>query len=361
MSRIKRSGLILLCLCLLPAAALSESVNLLSSELIQAETANYQTSLLEKGTYRQIYSVAAAEYYPHTYHLRFETDGAKFNEYLVKRGDEVRKGDALASFTLETDEVALTSQRMALKQAQDALEDQILEREEALEALQEALVNAQSQYERQLLTLRIARAELATEQYVYQQERAIRALEDSIAEMEEKKAGNVLVAPVDGVVQDTAYMRAGDRISSSQVMVTLYRTDDMLLRIENPNGYFRYGMDVTVEMGAANEREEFSGRVVGADTLVPSAQKRGYAYVRLDALDGDTKLRKPNVYGTSSYLEGVDLLPRRAVGLEGGKYYVTLLNNGVTGKRYVNCIINNNAQQAWIVQGLEPGDEIVVD
>lgn len=360
MSRTK-ALLLLLCLCLSAQPALAESESLISSEMIRAETANYDTYSVERGVYEKIGSSSTTEYYPHIYNLRYEVSGAKFGEYLVKRGDEVKAGDPLAVFTLDHDEVGLAAKRQSLLRAQEQLAAQTLSRQKAIEDMREDMAELQDPLELELAQLRILRAEIALEQYIYQQELNIAGIQESIDEIEEELSNNLLLAPTDGVIDNLVYKRVGDRVSTSEVLVTLYRTDDMLLRIDNTNGYFRYGMQVNVEVGSNNNRTVLTGQVVAADNLVPENIRINYAFIRLDPYDPEIRLIRPSAKGQTYYLENVLLVPRRSVTLEQGKYYVSKLSDdGTVQKRFVSFIMSNNTH-AWVLQGLEAGETIIID
>ena len=357
----KRAICFVCAMALAGGSALAESESLISSDLIQAETANYETAQVRRGTYERSYSSGASEYYPYTYQLRYEGNGAKFGEYTVSRGDMVKAGDVLATFTLEEDEVALSSLQLSLVRAQEDFAAGLEEQDNGIAALSEQYAAATSQYERELLSLQIARAEIALEQYTYQQERQIASLQEDIADLEAARENHVLLAPYDGEISAITYKREGDMVSSNEVLITLSRMDGMLLRVDNSSGYFRYGMQVIVEVGPAKERVQLTGQVVGADTLLPESRRLGYAFIALDPYDAEEiRFINPTAHAPTYYLENVLLLPRRAATLESGQYYVTKLTDGMVQKRFVNLIMNNNTD-AWILQGVSEGETVILD
>ena len=130
----KRAICFVCAMALAGGSALAESESLISSDLIQAETANYETAQVRMGTYERSYSSGASEYYPYTYQLRYEGNGAKFGEYTVSRGDMVKAGDVLATFTLEEDEVALSSLQLSLVRAQEDFAAGLEEQENGIAA-----------------------------------------------------------------------------------------------------------------------------------------------------------------------------------------------------------------------------------
>lgn len=344
-------------LFILPMAS-AENVNLISEDMIQTNKVNYDLYTAELGTYEQVYSNTGHEYFPHTYGVRPEVGGAKFVEYTVEKGQEVKKGDVLAIFSLETDAVRMTELQLQLEQAQAELEREMKLRAEEIEEMQEELRGIEDRFDYEIHALRIERAELELDQYVYQQTLKVSKTEEEIAELEALQEGAKLIAPVDGTVIRNTLKRAGDRVYTDETLVTLLRTEGRLLRFENSGLKFRYGMEVTVEVGTGKNKTQVPGRVVGSDLLVPEAQRDGIVYVEIDETDAD--MRTAKVRGNGSYLENVMIVPRKAVVLDGGKYYVTKLEDGITRKRYVNCIVKPG-QQIWILQGVEVGEQIIVD
>ena len=361
MSRIKAVAAFVLCLCLVAAPACAESPSLISEEMIKAETVNYETYTVETGTYEKEVTAQASEYYPYTYSLRYEGMTGKFVEYKVSRGDTVKAGDVLAVVAVQTDGVNLMSKQTELSRMKTELEEQTRLRREEIEEMLDGRAEIADPWQRELETLRIQRAQVALEQYTYQQERAIGMLEEEIAEIEEELSENTVVASIDGVIIDVVHKREGDRVYTNEVLVEMYSTDGMLLRIKNEYGDFRYGMKVQIAVGPVQSRTYLEGRVVGADTLIPEAERKGYAFVAIDTeFDPALKLTIPYVTAKTQYIENVMLVPKKGAKLEGGKYFVTKLTDGAVQKRFVNYVMQN-VQHLWILQGLEPGETIIIE
>lgn len=355
-----RISAILLALLLVCLPAIAESENLISQDMIKADTVNYNSETVEPAAFERSVSADGSEYYPHTTVLSVEVSGARFGEYLVSRGDEVKKGDVLATFTLDVDEAGLASLELELERAKADLEKTIADEEESALEMQRSLLNAADSYERELLQLKMQRAEIALEKYVFEQERTIAELEEQIAEIYAEQEGSTMIAPQDGVILEMEFKRTGESVREGENLITMYRNDGMLMRVDNAEGSFRYGMEVVVEIGANKSRIQLPGRVVGADTLIPSMERSGYAYVEFE-LPEDTKLTRPTVQGKTIQLDGVLTVSRSAAELDGGKYFVTQLVNGVPQKRYINAIANVGMKQIWVLQGLDAGDEIIID
>lgn len=359
MSRISALLALLLCLCM--TVSLAESDSLIAEELIKADSVNYDAAALESGLYERTFSASADEYFPHTYTIRYTGGGARFGEYLVTRGDEVKEGDRLAVLLQEGDEVALAEAKLELQRANEAMESETDSRREQIADMEQALLDVQDSLQQEIMKLRIARADVELEQYRDRQARTIAAIEESIAELEAAGQDDYLLAPADGVILSTEYRFKGQQIGSGEALISFYRTDGMLMRVDNTSGNLRYGMEVGVEVGANNKsRKVLPGRVVGADDLLPIAERRNYAYIAFENPDG-LKLTRPKAVGASVSVENVALVVRRAVSMDGGKHFVTVLRDGVPQKRFINCVMVSGVPNAWVLQGLEPDDRIIVE
>jgi len=358
MFRIKKLTAALLCL-LLPVAC-AESPSLISEEMIRDEAAHYKTVAVEQGTFERSVSTAATDFYPVDCEVRFEGSGARFGEYLVERKDEVKKGDVLATFDVDFDEVAYAEAQLKLERLQaDALREDERGRE-AVEELEAALLKAVSSGEKALARLRIERAVVEQARTADSYARQIAALEKQIDEMEEQKNAVELIAPIDGVVTSMEAKRTGEKVAEGEALITLCDERVMLLAIENPAGAFRYGAELEIEVGNGKDRAVLGGRVVAVDSVAPAAERRGYALAEIDNPD-NVKLTRMNAKEAMIRVENVMIVPRRAVKMDGGKYCVMLLKDGVPQKRFINCVFSSSAQNVWVLQGIQIGDEIVVD
>ena len=354
---------LLLCLCLPIASARAQSPNLISEDMIRAETVHYsKTAVVEMGEYARDFSTSASEYYPHTVTLAAQTDGASFVQYHVSRGQQVQQGDLLATFALETDEAAHARATLSLERAREDYEAEAQTKREEIAAMLQAHAAIRDSQERELDALRIRRAQTAYQQYCYQQSCAIDRLSRQLARLEEASTRSHLYAPFDGVITALAYKREGERVYPHEGLVTLHREEDMLLRISNDQLHFRYGMSVTVTGGSKADPQTYQGQVVAADNMLGESRRQGYAYIRLEPFENGEKPRfaRLTATGVSEYLADVMVVPRRAVTMDGGRYCVECLVNGSLQKRYINAGLMNMAH-VWVLQGLRPGDTIIID
>ena len=358
-NKIMTAAALCLCLSMTPVWASAQSVNLIPEDMIVANTANYNTSKVEKGEMQIDFSVNGKIYLPHTYELYPEVGGLKFVEYTVERGDMVQKGDVLAVFSSNVDEVLLSEKKLQLERTRDAYELECKSRREAIDEMHMSLLGVRDSYDAQMMKLKIEREELAFEQYMWQAETNLDAIMREIEDLESQREDSVITAPVDGIIEKTITKRAGNRVYRDELMIVMYRTDGVLVEVDNKMGNLRYGMEVEITVGNIN-KQSIPGRVVGADYMLPESQQTGLVYVQPDYYDpASTPISNPRVTGKSLWLDNVLSIPRTAMKLETGKNYVMKYEDGITKKRYINALLIR--QNVLVLQGLEPGEEIIAN
>ncbi len=360
MSRIKRLSLaaVLLMLVLSLAAAEGEGT-LIAPEDIRPQDSNYKTYEVTPSTWELTFSLGGSEFYPVTAYAVYEGLTARFVEYKVSRGDTVKAGDVLAEVEITASTVDITTLELNLSRARDEYETGKAKWERDLTEARLSLGTTQGE-DRQIQALRLQRSELAYQQYCLQREYEIESLERDLKERREQVEKSVLVSPIDGVVYEVQYMRVGEQVYPGMRLITVYDPSRMLIAVDNSTGRLRYNMDVTVEMGAAKQRETVSGRVVAADNMLPDGKRLGKAFVALEAGAMDMSFKNPKVQGSYVHVPGALVLPRSTATLQGGSYYIYKLQDGMAQKRFVNAVVSN-ATGVWVIQGLDEGDLVILD
>lgn len=345
--------------CLMAGSACAESDNILYTTT--QKQANYETVAVTRGTFEQVYSQSASPYYPYVHNLRIEVSGARFKEYTVKSGDTVTAGTVLMTFDREVDTVGLEKKRISLIRSEEAFEKRKAQYDEEITSLAVQIIESTDPWERDMLTLKMTRKELERDKYIMETERSIANARASLEEMEADCAVTQLIAPVDGEVKILAYKQEGDRIGSNEVVMTITEPHGMIFLIDNSNGYFRYGMNVRMEVGTNSNRVELQGRIVATDILIPEARRQNIAFLEVDVSKlKDVKLTRAQAYAQVYYLENVLTVPKEAVTLAGGQYYVTMLIDGTPAKRFIN-FVKNSRDATLLFDGADEGDLVILD
>lgn len=364
MSRIKRKRLLSLVLMafVLTSAPVWAQEDILMAGQLEPEQINYRTETVTRGQIIRTVNAQASEYYPLIYPIRFDGADAKFLEYTVARGDEVKAGDVLARFVITGSEVELTRMELNLKRLREDTELGIAQREEAIRKARAELAAVTDKYQKERGQLALRRMETELEQYRYRQEYSMAQQQETLDKEKARLANNVLISPVNGIVDKLTYKKVDDAVSASEVLITISSTEVMLLRLDNSSANkLRYNMPVTVSTGSNKQRFELTGRVVAADDIIDESERTGHAFVLLDPYDEEkVKLRNSLVTGTIMLLEDVLVAPRSVITLESGKFYVNKLNDGMVQKRYVQAAIIQPSG-VWFLADAEEGDTLIVD
>ncbi|MCI9337255.1 MAG: hypothetical protein HFH93_06910 [Lachnospiraceae bacterium] len=361
MSRIKRTASFLAAAVFLTACAGGEQEqNLYDETLLTPQQANYETAQAAEGEYIRTAGGSVHVYYPVTAELCWEESGARFREYLVKKGQEVKKGDALAVFDIEVSMADREELSLQLARTKERMEDGIEERLSAMEEAGEKLQGLEN-FELRIAQLRIEKAQAEYEQFVYQSEQEIARLSERLEELDERSANDTLFAPFDGVIDSIAICSEGDPMSKDTVMITMHAADKFYLAADDAAGSLRYNAEVTVEAGRRNDPKTYHGKVVAAPSVLPASAPQGMTLIELYEDVTEKELSgSPKYEFRLEELQNVLLVDWKALSIENGKNFVYVLEDDTVRKRYVTPGLTNR-QEAWILDGLKEGQTVIAD
>ena len=215
--------------------------------------------------------------------------------------------------------------------------------------------------ERALRELEIKKMESQYQQYVFSAERDQRLLQDEIQNRKAEQISTQIVAPYDGCIDKLTYLNPGDQVQQGDLLITMYSTDRVLVRVDNSSRRFRYNMPVTVEAGPKNNRSSYPGTVVAAADSLPAGQDSGTAYIELDqSVPAEDLENNLTVTGNTVELLDVLIAKQAAQTLSEGKSYVNILENGLVHKRYI-IMGAWDAGVFWILDGLKEGQILVLN
>ena len=341
---------------LLPAAAAQD---LIAPDQIVADEVKYNTTTAEYGTLARSLNVVGSEYFPLSTTVRYRGDTATYVRTNVRRGDTVKAGDVLAEVEVQFNEVTMAQLELELDRVRREYERAMESFDDEIASIQGSLSAERDEYARSVLFKRLEKVRLQKERAVNSYEYDIYNRQHEIDTLNERHSRNQVFAPIDGVIADVAYLKEGAMIYDGQVIAQIESQDVMFIAYKE--GKLRYGMQVSLETGPGKNRVTTKGHVVAASDCL-SKVVSDYALVAVD----DPAWREINWRNTKVsvdyiHLENVLLVERKAVTMDGGKYIVTRLNeDGVTQKRFVNQGLFTPTQ-SWVIQGLEPGDILIID
>ena len=347
----------ILCLfvCLfVTAGCLSET--LISADKIVNNSTNYKLAPVTTGAFTKSGQGGLSLYFTKRYEIRYDGPAARYSETYVRKGDTVTKGQKLFSLTVEPDEVTLYEKRLELTRAREAREEKIKEYSEKLAEARRLLAQTTDSYAMKDAEYALEILKLEYKKYDLQSSRSISALEEALTELEEDSVTQYIYAPADGVIEEVTYFKASQRVNDGAYAGMMYDPDSYLLKFDNSNGYLRYNMEVTLSVGPNNSRIYGKGRVVALTGTT--------ALINIESVDGELprSLTRPMAEFTYIYVDGVTLIPRNAVTMYGGKYFVYKLGeDGMVSKRYVIFVNAGANQPAWVLLGAESGESLILN
>ena len=356
----------LLCLAaaiLLLITAAAEDT-LIAPERIVQDSGNYKTITVEPGVYEKTGQYGAGLYYPSRVEVRYEGAKARFVEYAVKRGSEVKKGDLIATFSVDRDEVAVLEKQLALTRAKESREAGLIERREEIELRKRENRSETDPARREIGRLQLQKLEIALQKYDFESAVSVEKLQKSLDELLASYENQKIYAPTNGVVDDVTYLRDGEFVYDGTLLAVVYDPYDILFTVKDESGSLRYNMPVTVSVGPNKGRVEGRGRVVAAYNVLPSKASGNTCYIRVTDYNEDEvkSLTRPSVAYTTIRLENVFVVPKGALTLFGGRYYAYKLSpDGMVSKRYVNYAAGNATSGIWVIDGLNAGDVLILD
>lgn len=363
---------ILLILCIALSACVQENAETPApAQPVQLapEKPNYSTQNVKSADFLISLDNSASIVLPKQTNVAWENGHGIFVESLVRSGDVVKKGDVLMRFEVEADNVAMEELQLQLKRTLESYKDNKSLKEMAIENAKKSAAGLTA-HELVLAEQNIEKMQVDYERYVYQTEKAIQGIRDSIYDIEEHVAENTLVAPHDGIVKDVTKLREGDDVYGGAVLVSLYALDSVYLRTDDLGYQLRYGMDVELTVTVQNQSKTLQSRVISTPNILPKELRGRYTFLDVDLTNLSQEEFEVfiNVFSrvdiryacTSIALKDVIVIRTKSVKKDNDGNYVYILEDGLAKKRYVQVGMESDGY-AWIVDGLSEGQVLILD
>lgn len=338
----------------------AQNAGLMEETFTTPTDVNYETVEAAYGDYvvSAIGNVSAV--YLQKAELSWDKSGSRFNEVLVEKGQEVKKGDVLITFTVESSKADLVELYLQRERKWDAY---LEGKEKRLAEIEAAKQKAQllSSYDQQIENLKIEKLQAQYDAYVFETTRSVYAIDDKIREKEAVIEDNALIAPFDGVIDKVSNVYIGAETTSGQVLITMHSTENMLLQAKGAASDLRYNMPVTIVSGRGATAKYHSGRVVVAPNVLPSDVSSDQVLIKLDEDIKENDLSKQISYqANKELLQNVLLVPQGALNMELGKNFVHVLEGENVETKYVVVRYTRNSD-IWVMEGISDGQVLVVD
>ncbi len=327
-----------------------------SAMLAEAEAsggANYRTAVAQVGDLIKTSELSIEPTYYLSQTLYCQESGLYFDSFSVSRGQLVEEGQLIATFTRKGSEAELESAKLALQRAEEEYEKtsaRLLDEVSAAGAKGSIYVQL---------------AQLELDQYEYNQSVQLEKLRSDVADAEAAFENEYIYAPFDCIVSSLASLDKGAEVDVGKELAVLDQADSLVLLSSSTAKNFLYNMNVTVEYGRKDSRKTVTARVVAADSVLPEGVAgTGHTYFKLDEALTEDELTKPSASVTTVQAQNALLVPRGAVEVEDGNYYVSVLDGGMVKKRYViRGITGGTVGESCtvILAGLSSGQTVILN
>jgi len=318
-------------------------------------------------------------HFPKTVSILVPRDGM-FASLEVGAHDWVEEGDPIISFTVVSNDLEIDEAALALELAESAQRREIDNLETALTDARsrlEAAKEAESTLGGLTPAPNVRRAELAVqaaeanlEFTAYNGERNLDFMRARLEDMRVRNEGFTIYAPISGYIYDLVYFAVGRSVPAGQFVCRISDTGAFQMIVSGPNlTQLRLGAQVVIET-SRRDSPEFTGRVVGNSTLLGRNETDSRAIIAFDDPEAFLELGGGSIHRLIGFryragiqqadIQNVLLIPRRAVSNEASYRFVNILEDGLAKKRYV-VVGLTNADYAQILDGLEPGDVVIIN
>lgn len=349
----------LLCLlvCLCVGCKKKKENEIIDSELISEDNISVGYAEIELGDFVDTANVSAEKVYGLTADLTFSFNEVEMERVYVETGDKVKQGDLIAKIKTPSQEnidnyaQSIQDERDLYATVLDSFTSRIEEKN--------SLAASASADDRAVYQAEAAQIAVEKEQYIYSMEKAITEMEAELEKLKNVSGQENLYAPFDGIVKSIAEVNEGDTVTSDYVIATIYAADNILFAFDNDAG-FRFGTEVTIEAGVADNRQSFKGKVVAADNIMFEDYHTGRAYVMPTEEFDAEHLQNVTISGEIMRVKNVLVVDRLAITQNKEKYGVSVKFEEGTKFRHITLGAVGD-DKAWILQGVEAGQSAAIE
>ncbi|MDR1559011.1 MAG: biotin/lipoyl-binding protein [Clostridiales bacterium] len=358
-SRLWIAALFLSLLCACAADAVTAEVSLMDASMVNVSLPNYT---LVNPEIKDLITTASAKgslEFPVRTSLSFEKSG-RLEKLYVSDGTAVKAGDPLAELSYDQEEVLMNIDITNIEIEQ---EKRNFEADEADYQKNVSVLTASRDREldlrlKDILDMRIERAERSRQKAAAEHEAALTALNETLTGYEAMTAPAQMLAPSDGFIFMAARKSEGDMLEAEEVLMEICDTTDFYISFSGDAGSFCMNMPITAELGG----DVFNGVIVSSPPAASSDGGREFLVKMYDAVPNIAGAlnQEFQITGQQREITGALTIPQRALENEDGKHFVNILEDGVVKKRYI-VIGASGSEDVQILDGLNESDQVILN
>lgn len=339
------------------------NTDVLGQEAVQADNL-YKIHTLEKGDFKEeaLRQVLRRSYLNiPTIHLDLDEVQGTFGEYFVEHMQYVEEGDVIATIHTEVDEIALSELEIRLQRLQERYQAAEAQMNEDMEELTKEGNRIADETKREIHLLRMQQRQMDWENEKYNFESRIAETKEDLQKLTQVGEVYEVTAPSEGYVLYNKRYTAGEEIKDGDYVCHIMKSSVIYVSTNSQAADFHYGMDVEFE----NRTGMTPATVVnGGVWALYGNLDTGDAIFRLD-FDMDLKdlnttaLNNLTLTGNLREIKNVILVPKEAVTVDDGEYFVTVLKDDGSLLRTEFIPGGDNTESYWVLEGLTEGMKIV--
>lgn len=317
-----------------------------------AVTVTDNTTVIKPGEIGHEFSGTGYLYYPSTEVVKNDlTYGTVYyTERLVRQYQQVQKGEVLARVRVVADEVELERNERKLQREQERLNVFMAEQAKLAESERD-------------------------EKAIKAKEETIRELEELITDMKNDFAVTEIRSPISGIVTEVVSFETEDLVQPGARLFQVADETRSYIIVEDQNGQLAFGNQATITYkGHEGQDKTGHGEVVTQNKMAVSATiPSDYALIQVSPedigemagssqeFDGWWNRSRFKVTVQIRSMRGVLLVPKKAVKEKNGCTYVKVKNQD--GKAFYQSFIagGSDLSNYWVVEGLSEGMEICLE
>ena len=161
----------------------------------EAAGASYETCVAELGDSVKTVSISGSLVFPKREELYFSGQGARVDTIMVQNGQEVKAGDVLATFTVESSEADIKEKRLSVEQARRSYTQEVKDREEAIRLQKKAAASGGKAE-----TLKLEEMEASLSLYKLQEQASIQQMEEELGTDREAALADMRYSYIESLV-----------------------------------------------------------------------------------------------------------------------------------------------------------------
>lgn len=321
----------------------------------------YRTAKAHIGDFKISFSTTAQVMCLKKESLYWEGSDDRYGELFVQQGQEVKKGDVLATFEImSVSEADILERQLAIQNAEQSMSRTRTRYEESIAKKQASLQGLES-YDYQIASLELEKLKTEYAQQMAQLEHQAASLRESLQELQERKEENQLIAPFDGRVQSVSRsFQAGNKVNAYEPLIVLEDTSSQAIYFINQSAFGNVPYLSTVELYDKWAKKGFTGTVVSCAGI--TGEKVDEIIVQPD--DDSVVLSDITFLEVSGNLiekKNVILVDSQAVHEEGSSSYVFVLTENNSIQKVYVSVGGISQEGAWITEGLKDGQTVILE